>query len=262
MSAVDLGELLTRPLAPPDPLVLEAIDSGPIDPGAALPLFELDRLLDPAPLPAQTGWCTTAEGVVYVCVQTAMPGSTAEMVDWWFDWYPRDPLRYRIWHPTEHIATSIEEPARRGIKAHWGAVHHSVEDVGTGLVRARVAFVSPTELGFSTDALDDPAVGTIACAFVGDDKLRLRHSVVAHVFLEEPAGLTLRSHFWLGSAIRPYLPGYLGDLGERALNRRAFRDRALPRGLGPQVARHWAEEFANLAALLPELHRRFAAASR
>jgi phloretin hydrolase len=257
LSVADLGELLIRPLAPPDPLVLEAIESGPIDPAAALSLPELDRLLGPAPLPAQTGWCTMADGVVYVAVQTAMPGVSAEMVDWWFDWYPRDPLRYRIWHPTEHLATSMEEPSRRGAKLHWGAVHHSVEDVGTGLVHARVAFVSPTELGFSTDALDDPAVGTVACAFVGDDRRRLRHSVVAHVFLTEPAGLTLRSHFWLGAAVRPYLPGALGDLGARALNRRWFRSLALPGGLGQSVARHWAEEFANLAALLPELHRRY-----
>lgn len=258
MAGPALERYLSRPLAPADPIVLEAIERGPIDPGAALPLSQLDRLLDPAPLPAQTGWCTMPDGVRYVAVQTAMPGLSAEMVEWWFDWHPRDPLRYRVWHPAAHISNAIEEPARRGAKPHWGAVHHPVEDVGTGVVYARIAFVSPSELGFSTDALADPAVGTIVCGFVGDDRLRLRHSAMAHVFLAEPAGLTLRSHFWLGAAIRPYLPGRLGDLGEAALNRRALRARALPRGLAPGLARHCAEEYANLAALLPDLHRRFA----
>ena len=71
------------------------------------------------------------------------------MVDWWFDWHPRDPLRYRVWHPPAHSGNSVELPAAPGAKAHWGAVHHPVEDVGTGTVHARIAFVPPRELGFS-----------------------------------------------------------------------------------------------------------------
>jgi len=43
-----------------------------------------------------------------------------------------------------------------------------------------------------------------------------------------------------------------------AVNRRAVRNLALPRDLAPALARHCAEEYANLAVLLPELHERFA----
>lgn len=255
---VGLEPYLARPLAPPDPAVLAAIERGPLDPALVLPLDRIDRLLDPAPLAAETGWCSLPDGVRYVAVRTPMPAADAAMVDWWFDWHPRDPLRYRVWHPTAHSDNSVELPATVAAKAHWGAVHHPVEDVGTGTVHARIAFVPPSQLGFSGDALDDPAVATIVCGWVGDDRRHMRHSVMAHVFLAADEGLVLRSHFWLGAAIRPYLPPALADPAAALLNRRAVRDLALPRGLAPALARHCAEEYANLATLLPELHRIFA----
>jgi hypothetical protein len=238
-----LNAYLERPMAAPDPAVLEAIEAGPIPPDRALGRDRLDRLLDPAPLEAETGWCWLGDGVGYVAVRTPMPAVDAEMVDWWFDWHPRDPLRYRAWHPTAHRGNSVEGGGE-GAKAHWGAVHHPVEDVGTGLVHARIAFVAPSRLGFSTDALDDPRVATIVCGLVGDDRLHLRHSLMAHVFLRQGEGVVLRSHFWLGAEIR--------------FGNRIVRRVALPRDLPRSLARHCAEEYANLAAILPEMHLQFA----
>ena len=259
MSGPSLESYLQRPLAPPDPGVLAAIEAGPIDAAAALPQADLDRLLDPAPLRAETGWCRLPDGVRYVAVRTEMPAVSAEMVDWWFDWHPRDPLRYRVWHPLAHTDNSLDPAPAAKAKAHWGAVHHPVEDVGTGTVHARIAFVRPSELGFSGDALGDPAVGTVVCGWVGDDRRRTRHSRMAHVFLREGDGLVLRSHFWLGAAIRPYAPSAIATPAAALLNRRAFRDLSLPRNLAPALARHCAEEYSNLAALLPELYARVGA---
>lgn len=258
MREVGLDTYASRLLAPPDPLALEAIDLGPIDPAAALPLDRIDRMLDPAPLATQTGWCVLPDGVGFVAVQTEMPGVSAEMIDWWTDWHPRDPLRYRVWHPLAHWANAVDDPARRAAKRHWGAVHHPVEDIGTGVMQVRVELVPPTELGFATDALEDPDVGTIVCGFLGDDRRRFRHSAMAHVFLTERSGLTARCHFWLGAAIRPYHEGALGGFGEAVLNRRYVRHLLLRRGEAPAVARLCAEKYANLAALLPSLYARFA----
>jgi phloretin hydrolase len=258
MSEPDLTGYLSRPLSPADPETWAAIERGPIPPADALPLSQLDHLLNPAPLSAETGWCTLPDGVGYVAVRTPMPEVTGEMVEWWFDWHPRDPLRYRIWHPPAHSDNSFEPPTRPDAKLHWGAVHHPVEDVGTGTVRARIAFRRPTDLGFSTDALDDPAVGAIVCGEVGDDRRRVRHSAMAHVFLRDADGLVLRSHFWLGALIRPYLPAALAGPAARVLNNRAVRSVALPTGLPRALARHCAEEYANLATLLPELYGRYA----
>lgn len=248
---------LSRPLDPPRPEVLEAIERGPIDPADALAVADLDRLLDPAPLKVETGWGWLDGHIGYVAVRTPLPGVSAEMVDWWFDWHARDPLRYRIWHPLAHTDNSLELPKKPGAKAHWGAVHHPVEDIGTGTVHARIAFLPPVELGFSTDALDDPRVGTIVCGQVGDDRKRVRHTVMAHVFLAADDGLVLRSHFWLGAAIRPYLPAPLATPIQKLANTAALRRLALPKELPAALARHCAEEYANLGGLLPELHRRF-----
>ncbi len=258
MSDAELAALLDRPLTPPDPAVLAAIAAGPIAPADALPRERLDRLRDPAPPPAETGWCWLPDGVGYVAVRTAMPGVTGEMVDWWFDWHARDPLRYRVWHPRAHRDNRLDPPRAAGAKAHWGAVHHPVEDVGTGMVRARIAFHRPSELGFADDALDDPRVATIVCGFAGDDTRRVRHTPMAHMFLRDEAGdgVVLRSRFWLGAAIRPYGPAPLAALGERVLNAPRARRLALPRDLPRALATHCAEEYANLAALLPQLHAR------
>lgn len=270
-----LSDYLDRPMTPPGRDVLEAIEAGPIEPGQALALKEVDRLLDPAPLERETGWCVLPDGVAYVAVRTAMPEVSGEMVDWWFDWHPRDPMRYRVWHPKAHRDNSLEQTpgaragedvdvSRKGVprargharaKTHWGVVHHPVEDVGTGMVRARIEFEAPTEMGMSNDALGHPRVATIVCGYAGDDRLKMRHSPMFHVFLREGAGVVLRSRFWLGAALRPYGP--LGSIGGALLNRPGVRRRALPKGLPRALARHCAEEYANLGAILPELYGRY-----
>lgn len=252
-----LEPLLSRPLSEPDQDVLAAIER-PMDPADALPREEIDRLLDPAPLPGENGWCTLHDAVGYVAVRTPMPSVTGEMVDWWFDWHPHDPVRYRVWHPLAHESNSVDLPSAPGAKSHWGTVHHPVEDVGVGMVRARIAFRAPTEMGFQTDALDDPRVATIVCGMAGDDSRHMEHSPMAHVFLRNGDGVVLRSRFWLGAAVRPYLPAALATPAGWALNNRVIRRLSMPSGLPRALARHCAEEYANLGALLPELHARFA----
>ncbi len=185
-----------------------------------------------------------------------MPGVTGAMVDWWFDWHPADPLRYRVWHPQAHISNRVERPAVPGAKRHHGTVHHPVEDVGTGVQKVRIAFVTPREIGFSRD--EAPGVATIVCGYAGDDTRRMRHTVMTHVFLEDGDGVVLRSRFWLGAALRPYAPGVIAGPVAALLNRPAVRRALLPKGVAPGLARHCAEEYANLGALLPELHAQFA----
>jgi DAPG hydrolase PhiG domain len=252
-----LEAYLDRPMTSPAAEVLDAIEAGPIDPADALSVDALDRLLDPTPMPAETGWCTLPDGCGYVAVATPMPGVTGEMIDWWFDWHPHESIRYRIWHPKAHISNSVEMPSRRGAKAHWDTVHHPVEDVGVGVVRARIGFHAPSAMGFSTDALDDPRVATIVCGYAGDDQRHVRHTPMCHVFLATDDGVLLRSRFWLGAALRPYAPEPLASIGERLINRRAVRVRALPSRLPCALATHCAEEYANLGSLLGELYARF-----
>lgn len=259
MSEGTLSGYLTRPVERPLEEVREAIERGPADPADALGPAEVSRLLDPSPLAVETGWCTRRDGVGFVAVRTSMPGVNARMIDWWFDWHPRDSLRYRVWHPDAHRANSLEQPSPGRGKAHWGAVHHPVEDVGLGTVHARIAFQDPSEMGLGEDPESRPGVATIVCGHVGDDRRGIRHSPMFHVFLEQGEGVVLRSAFWLGAELRPY--GALGGLGERLLNNRFVRRAALPSALPRALARHCAEEYANLAVLLPELFDRFGPAA-
>ncbi len=113
------------------------------------------------------------------------PRVSAEMVDWWFDWHPREAIRYRIWHPPAHFDNSLQAPPEPGAKPHWGAVHHPVEDVGVGVVHARICFQDPSLLGMIPAALAAPQVGTVLAAEVGDDRRHVRHSLMFHVFLRE-----------------------------------------------------------------------------
>ncbi len=257
MSGHPLEPYLARPMTPPGAEALKAVESGALQPDQALALDELDRLLDPGDPAGAPGWCTLPDGCGYVSIDTPMPGVTGEMVDWWFDWHPREPIRYRIWHPRAHVSNAVEMPHTAGAKAHWGTVHHPVEDVGIGMVRARIGFLAPSAMGFSSDALEDARVATIVCGYVGDDTRRMRHTAMAHVFLADGDGVLLRSRFWLGAAMRPYAPGPLAAAGERLLNRPGIRSRVLPRRLPQALSRHCAEEYANLAALLGELYGRF-----
>jgi len=259
MTAADrLDEYMARPSAPPGLEVLAAIRS-PIKPEQALALSDIDRLLDPSPLETETGWCLLPDGIGYVAVRTPMPGTTAAMWDWWFDWHQRDPARYRVWCPEAHFGISFTPPRRPGRKAFWGATHFPEEDVGAGREVIRIDLKAPSEYGFSTDALEDPNVGTIVGGLAGSPSRHMQHTVMTHVFLQDPDGLVLRSRFWLGAAIRPYLPGPMADTLGYLINRPAFR-RRLPLGEVPRpLAHHCAVEYARLAALLPELHERFAA---
>jgi hypothetical protein len=142
--------------------VVEAIARGPIHPEQAFERSELDRLLDPVPLDAEIGWCTLPDGVAYVAVRTEMPGVSADMVDWWFDWHPRDPIRYRIWFPGAHESISFEAAPSAAAKRHWGTIHHPVEDIGLGMDGCGSHFTAPPSSGFQptrwiTRALVEPS---------------------------------------------------------------------------------------------------------
>jgi len=254
-----LEDYLARPLTAPDPATLAAVEGGPMDPAGAQSATNVDVLLDPAELPGECGWCRLADGCGYVAMRTPMPGVTGEMVDWWFDWHPHDPQRYRVWHPLAHERNSVEPARVPGEKPYWGTVHHPVEDIGTGTVHARIAFQRPDELGFSPGALERPGVAAIVGGLAGDDRRRMQHTKMVHVFLAANGGVVLRSRFWLGAAIRPYAPAPLAGIAARVLNRPAVRRRLLPAAVAPALARHCAEEYAHLAAILPELHREFGA---
>jgi hypothetical protein len=80
-TTADLLPYLSRPMTAPSDDVRVAIERGPIATADALSRVDLDRLLDSAPLPVETGWCTLEDGTGYVAVRTHIAGVTADMID-------------------------------------------------------------------------------------------------------------------------------------------------------------------------------------
>lgn len=253
-----LAEIIARPVARPAPEVIEAIDSGPFDPAKALPRDEVIRLCDPEPMEIENGWTLMPDGSVQVAFRTELPGVSAEMIEWWADWHPQRDDRYRAWHPSEHFGNRRLTGARVEEKSYWGAVIFFDEDVGDGRSQLRTEFKTPLGFGFSHRPFARPEVKVIISARVGD--AFMTHTDMAHVFLEEGDGLVLRSRMWIAQNVRPRLPGPLvaaEDIAENLASRKLVRDFAVPDGIGPSVARHGAEEYAQLGEILPGLHAEF-----
>jgi hypothetical protein len=254
----ELDEFLKRPNAEVDAEVVDALASGPIDPADALAVDRVERLLEPGYLGVETGFCTNPDGSGYVAVLTRMPGVTAEMIDWWFDWHPHDPMRYRIWYPAEHFDISFEPAKRPGAKPFQNTIHHPVEDVGLGKSKIRIEFVEPEAFGFPAGDYPERKCATIICGYAGDDTRRVRHTRICHFVREVDGGVEMRSRFWIGTQIEFYSHAALAKSAGRILNTKLVRSRAVPEGAPAALARHCAQEYANLASLLPELWQRFA----
>jgi DAPG hydrolase PhiG domain len=253
-----LDDLLERPMSAPAEDVLRAIEAGPMDPADALPASAPERLLEPGELPAETGWCRLADGCGYTAVRTPMPGVDGEMLDWWFEWHPHDPLRYRVWYPGAHADISFEPapaaPAESTAKPYWNTFNGPLEDIGLGMQRLRIRFLDPVEFGFPEHALRDPSVATIVCGVVGDERRRAWHTRLCHFARRTPDGVELRSRFWLGAELRLFSASALASPVNRVLSSAAVRRRLVPRRAPLAMARHCAAEFANLASLLPQLY--------
>ena len=247
---------------PPELDVLAAIERGPIDIGDALRRDDLDRLADPAPLPAETGWCTLPDGVGYVAVRTAMPGVTGGDGRLVVRLAPgRRPALPHL-APAGALRELGRAPHARGRQDPLG----DRPSPGRGRGRRQGPRADRVRRAQRAGHVERrtwtiPRVATIVCGWAGDDGRRVRHTPMAHVFLDEPGGVVLRSRFWLGAAMRPYLPGPLAAPLAVVLNTGFVRRRTLPDGAPRALARHCAEEYANLGALLPELYSRFGPAA-
>ena len=102
-------------------------------------------------------------------------------------------------------------------------------------------------------------LGKIHRATVTQADLDYEGSVTIDSDLLDAAGILPHEevHIWNvtnGNRLATYaLEGPAGSL----LSRRPVRRLAIPGGMGPGLARHCAEEYANLNRILPGLHQRF-----
>ena len=248
-----------RDPSPPDPEKDAAMEE-PIDPGKALPIENLNEMLAPGYFEAETGWCVLPNGAGYIANHLFMPGVTVDMINWWFAWHSLEDLRYKLWWPKGHYAVQLSDkdrakvldPERSMAERFQGLTHYVIEDVGgASAEKIAISFMKPEDIGFDMSRFNSPNVGTVAAANgsslminppPGAPKVKTP-AFMMHFIREVSGGVELRTRFWMGYHILNKKPFLLLPEGVQ-----------LPEAVPRALALHNVYEYANLAAILPEIY--------
>jgi hypothetical protein len=215
--------------------VREAIAAGVRTDLPGMNLDNVSDLLEPGYLPLETGLAHAASGEGCVAVWTSWPGTTPEMIDWWFGWHIARTERYKLWHPQAHYYAQpkydlSDLPGLTDRERYLGNTSWVDEYIGPIDSRLAISFHDPAVIGLDYDTLDAAGYGTLiyATSAMSDDDspgARLIHAVRRTAW-----GSEMRSRFILP-------PGIL-EL------------------IGPPLLDHCYTEMTHLAGFLPRLFAR------
>jgi len=195
-------------------------------------------------------------GQLVVACLTEMPGVSARMWDWWFSWHSYTSERYRLWHPNDHVAASLDQDRRSdpSLRQQWvGNTSYVDEYIGGQMNKLAIRFVEPSSVGFDQDRLDH--VGVAICARTVLRKERLAVGRLIHLVEDTPGGSRMHSRFLLGDGASE-LP-IAGRVISRIANTQLVRRSRLPDQVGLALLLHCAQEMNHLASFLPELYEAF-----
>lgn len=209
---------------------------------------DANRLLDPTPMPVETGWERLEDGVLHVACRTDLHACTGEMFEWWFRSRPGT-QQYVWWHPVDHVSSEWDGGTP---DTHVGSIH-KVEERFTGrgpeklLIQFRDAaeFFEPSAL---RDAWAEHKVSGLVCGRGGqswdaprDPQGRIMGARLLHVCRDTDWGCVLRSHFFLGQDL-PLIGKSPADIAQM-----------LPDETAPALLQHCYNEFTYLSRFLPSL---------
>ena len=209
-------------------------------------------LLDTAEPPAEGVW-RAADGTALIVCNTDFPGSTAAMLDWWFGWHLPSSERYRLWHPTAHVAARVKEDRSAAADARARYLNNESyvdEYVGRSLKHLAICFVEPEQFGFH--GLDGRGA-TAICAVTRDRLLRAEGGHLCHLILPTARGCQMRSAFWLGNIRHQWQ--WAHRLLSGVYNSPFMRKRILSDRFCLDLLQHCSEEMNHLATILPALYR-------
>lgn len=210
---------------------------------------ELDRLLDPTPMPLETGHERLPDGSLHVACRTDLHGCSGAMIEWWFRFRPTT-QHYTWWHPVDHVSSEWLE-AQPG--THIGSIHKVAESFsGSPVAQLLIQFRDPHEF-FSAEAFEQAKrEGRISAAICGrtgrswdaprDSEGRMLGSRTLHVARDTGWGCVLRSHFFLGH-----------DLPAQGLSPAEVTER-VPETAAPALLMHCYNEMSCLSRFLPSLY--------
>ncbi len=245
---------------PPNREAMEEIgDNGPIGLEHAFSVEQRTRVLDEGYHARERGWQVMPDGTVFVQGMLFMKDVTPEMFQWWFAWMPADPLRMRIWDPTDHYgmyvsddtAKRICDPALTVPQRIHGNQLFAVEDNGTGYESDRFSykklnFRHPCDFGFTPRQIaEQEAKGaTVTVAMSGPRDGEYASSFV-HYARPVKGGCEVRSWFFVGYKM---MEGRLVKTMADGMPREALEQ------IGTGLTLHCLREYSNLSHLLPALY--------
>lgn len=210
---------------------------------------EIDRLLDPTPLPLEMGYERLGSGVLHIACRTDLHGCTGAMFEWWFRSRPMT-QQYVWWHPVDHVFSDWSEGQP---DTHVGSIH-KVEERFTGQPAEKllIQFRDPAEF-FSADALAKAksagVINGLVCGRGGhgwdaprDPAGRILGTRLYHLARDTAWGTALRSHFFLGHDL-PHAGKQPSEI-----------EQMIPDVMGPALLAHCYNEFTFLSRFLPSLY--------
>ncbi len=96
---------------------------------------QISQVLAPEKLFYPSGIERLADGTLHVAVLTRMPGTTPQMIQWWFGEYMETTEHYKRWHPRDHVWMAWED---KPPGTHVGARHLVHEYIGGRMNRLRI----------------------------------------------------------------------------------------------------------------------------
>lgn len=223
----------------------------------AMPIKQRAALMHADAPYAGTGYRVMDDGSGYVAVRQFLPGVTKEMMGWWSLWHPREDLRYKLWFPAGHKA--IRDVTPEDIEVYTqlspdiegreicGQRLHMIEDTGMGYENVSIEFLTPEQMGFDIDRLNQSEIvwmtGGNGHNWGLSEEAPMIPAVVLHVAYEGEGGLWIQSHFWMGWQFEDGAPRLMLP-----------PTNAIPI-FGPKaLVNHCVREFANLGHILPSLY--------
>lgn len=219
-----------------------------------------NQLLKEGYLNSENGFFHFEDKSAYATVLTKMPKVSIEMIDWWFWWHSKDPLRYKIWYPEMHYHSSSDfgEFYNDESKTYRERLHLSkhfvIEDIGTGKEKLVIDFMSSEEFGFDKTKLKKESEETIICARVGDLRKRVWHTKMCHAVRVLEKGVEMRSRFWMANKV-DRMDEFGKEIFNFILNKSIIKKNLLPDSLGKHMFHHCTQEYNNLAEILPEIFK-------
>lgn len=240
---MELQSLLRKPLPTMPPEIADALKTNTITKTAFAGKNEI--LANPK-LQAEVGYTKMDDGTYLVAMVCPMPGITVDMIEWWFWWHTQDSLRYQVWYPGDHISIKyhkkdkafFEQPT---MPAFVPNTQYPVERIGGMKMPLRIDFVTPEDLGFSKQAMQENNIPKIVCARVGAFNNLVKHTEMAHIFKQTEDGLFMISRFWLGKTMTNPL----------------LRKLIITEDMAKGMAEHCCIEYRNLREILPLLYAEY-----